>query len=372
MDCFVIHYGEIGIKGKNRIFFEKKLVENVERIVRIRAKRKFGRIEAEYKESAEERLKKIPGIRYFAPALKVEKDVEKIKEASLKVLPESFESFKVEASRSDKTFSLTSPEINNLVGEFIKEKTGKKVNLKYADVKVYIEICENEAYVYSKKIKGVGGLPVGTAGRVVSLLSGGIDSPVAAFFAMKRGCETTVVHFFNETLHSKDVRKKIVMLAEKLAEFQGSMKLYMVPFESIQIEIIREVPAKLRMIAYRRSMMRIANFIAEKEKAKAIITGDCLSQVASQTLDNLAVVYSASNLPVLSPLIGMDKEEIVEIAKKIGTYEISILPYEDCCSLLVSKHPETRVRREDVEKYEVYVELEKDVAELSEVFEISV
>ncbi|MCS7121009.1 MAG: tRNA 4-thiouridine(8) synthase ThiI [Archaeoglobaceae archaeon] len=372
MDCFVIHYGEIGIKGKNRAFFEKKLVENIEKIAKIKAVRKSGRIEAEFKSEAEEKLKKIPGIKYFAPALKVEKDIEEIKKASLKVLPENFESFKVESSRSDKTFPLTSPEINAELGKFIVERTGKKVDLKKAEVKVYVEICEKESYIYSKKVKGVGGLPVGTAGKVVSLVSGGIDSPVASFLMMKRGCEVVAVHFFNETLHSKEVRKKIVMLAEKLAEFQGKMRLYMVPFESIQLEIIRDVPAKLRMIAYRRSMMRMANIVAKKEKAKAIVTGDNLSQVASQTLDNIATINSASALPVLSPLIGMDKEEIIEIAKKIETYKISTIPYEDCCSLLVSKHPETRARKEDVEKYEFYSELEKDVVELSEVVEVSI
>ncbi len=369
MECVVVHYGEIGVKGKNRDFFEKKLVENIEKITKANARRKFGRIEVDYYEGIEDKLRKIPGIRNFGVGLKAEKDIDSIKLAALKVLPKEFESFKVQASRSDKSFPMTSPEINQEIGKFIVEKIGKRVDLKNPNVTIWVEVSSKEVYVYCKKYNGVGGLPVGTAGKVISLISGGIDSPVAAFMAMKRGCEVVAVHFFNETLHSREVRKKIIMLAQKLAEFQGSLRLYMVPFESIQLEIIREVPDKLRMIAYRRSMMRIANFIAEKEKAKAIVTGDNLSQVASQTIENLTVIHSASSLLVISPLIGMDKEEIVEMAKEIGTYEISIMPYKDCCSLLVAKHPETRAREEEILKCEVYKELEKDVADMAEVFD---
>ncbi|MET1124282.1 MAG: tRNA uracil 4-sulfurtransferase ThiI [Archaeoglobaceae archaeon] len=370
MKCAVVHYGEIGVKGKNRDFFERRLMRNIAEITGAKVRRKSGRLEVEYFEGLEEWLARIPGVRYFGVGLKVSRDLEEIKRAALEVLPESFESFRVQTSRSDKSFPLTSPEVNAEVGRYIAEKTGKKVDLKNPSVTVYVEICEDAAYVYSRRIEGVGGLPVGTAGRVISLISGGIDSPVAAFMAMKRGCEVVAVHFFNETLHSREVRRKITMLADKLAEFQGNLKLYMVPFESVQLEIIREVPAKLRMVAYRRSMMRIANYIAEKEGAKAIVTGDSLSQVASQTLDNIATIYAASRLPVLPPLIGLDKEEIIALAKKIGTYEISILPYEDCCSLLVAKHPETRASEDVIARYEAYMEIEKDVAELAEVVEV--
>ncbi|MEM0215006.1 MAG: tRNA uracil 4-sulfurtransferase ThiI [Archaeoglobaceae archaeon] len=368
MEICIVHYGEIGIKGSNRAFFEKRLVQNICRFAK--AKRRFGWIEVEYYSGIEEKLKKIPGIRYFGVGYKTELDMSAIESAVLKTLPDNFNSFKISASRRNKKFPLTSVEINRELGKVVVEKTGKKVDLEKPDVTVWVEICENYALVYSKRYDGIGGLPVGSAGKVVSLVSGGIDSPVASFLAMKRGCEVVVVHFFNRTIHSPDVRKKILMLAKKLAEYQGDLKLYMIPFEGVQMEIIRIVPPKLRMVVYRRSMMRMANMIAEKERAKAIVTGDNISQVASQTLDNLNVIYSASRLAVLSPLLGFDKEEIISLAKRIGTYEISILPYEDCCSLMVAKHPETRAKKEIVEEFEEFEELEKNAVENGEIIEI--
>ncbi|MEM3927628.1 MAG: tRNA uracil 4-sulfurtransferase ThiI [Archaeoglobaceae archaeon] len=365
----IVHYGEIGVKGKNREFFEKKLVENIQRFAE--AKRRFGYIEVPYREGLEEKLKKVPGIRYFGIGFKTGLDIEEIKSAVLDALPETFESFKISASRRNKNFPMDSMEINKVVGAFVVEKTGKKVKLEKPDVTIWIEIG-NEALVYSQRFEGIGGLPVGVAGKVVSLISGGIDSPVASFLAMKRGCEIVAVHFFNKTLHSPEIRKKIVMLAEKLSEYQGELKLYMVPFEEVQMEIIRIVPPKLRMVVYRRSMIRMANLIAEKEKAKAIVTGDNISQVASQTLDNLNVIYSASKLAVLPPLLGFDKEEIIALAKKFGTYDISILPYEDCCSLMIAKHPETRARKEIVEEFEEFEELERNAVENAEVLEFRI
>lgn len=366
----VVHYGEVGIKGKNREFFERKLIETIKRATGVKVRRKYGRIEVEYREGLESRLSKIPGIRYFGVGFKTDLDLESIKKAALEVLPDNFETFKVDTSRSNKSFPMNSVEVNRKVGAFIVENTGKKVDLTNPDVTVWIEICEKEAYVYSKRYEGIGGLPVGVAGRVVALISGGIDSPVAAFMAMKRGCEVVAVHFFNQTMHSTKVREKIRILAEKLAEYQGYMKLYMVPFKDVQFEIINRVPPRLRMVVYRRSMMRMANLIAEKEGCKAVITGDSLSQVASQTLDNINVIYSASKLAVLPPLIGMDKEEIVVLAKRIGTYEISILPYEDCCSFMVAQHPETRAKIGEVVKYEDFEELERKAVEDSEVLEV--
>ncbi|MFN3384937.1 MAG: tRNA uracil 4-sulfurtransferase ThiI, partial [Archaeoglobaceae archaeon] len=261
--------------------------------------------------------RKVPGIRYFGIGFKTKLDIEEIKSAVLKALPEDFQTFKISASRRNKSFPMNSMEINKILGAFVVEKTEKRVNLEDPDVTIWIEIG-NEALVYSQRFEGIGGLPVGVAGKVVSLISGGIDSPVASFLAMKRGCEVVAAHFFNKTLHSPNVRKKIHAIAEKLSEYQGSLTLYMVPFEDVQMEIIRIVPPKLRMVVYRRSMMRMANLIAEKEKAKAIVTGDNISQVASQTLDNLNVIYDASKLAVLPTLLGFDKEEIVALARKIG------------------------------------------------------
>lgn len=366
----VVHYSEIATKGKNREFFEHKLLKNIRRATGVKAKRKYGRIEVEYAENALDKLRKIPGIRYFGAGLKVPLDMDEIKKAALEVLPLS-DSFKVDTSRSNKNFPLNSIEINREVGDYIVKNTGKRVDLKNPDATVWIEICDKEAYVYSQRFEGLGGLPVGVAGKVVSLISGGIDSPVAAFMMMKRGCKVVLVHFFNQTMHSPKVRQKIKMLAEKLAEYQGETRLYMIPFQDIQMEIIKNVPPKLRMVVYRRSMIRMANVIAEKEGCKGIVTGDSLSQVASQTLDNVNVVYSVSKLAILPPLIGMDKEEIVNIAKKIGTYEISIIPYEDCCSFMIARHPETKARLEDVAEYN-FSDLENRAVEKSEVVEVRV
>ncbi|WP_290900176.1 tRNA uracil 4-sulfurtransferase ThiI [Ferroglobus sp.] len=364
---YVVHYGEIALKGKNRDFFERKLMENIKRKIEGRVRRRYGRIIVEA-EDAEEKLRKIPGIKYFAKAEVCDLDIEEIKRVALKVVGE-VDSFKVETKRSNKNFPLTSIEVNRVVGEFVKNSKGIKVDLKNPERTVYIEIGEKESYIYTEKIPGIGGLPCGVSGRVVAQISGGIDSPVAAFLAMKRGAEVIAAHFFNQTLHSPQVRKKILDLAEKLSEFHR-VKLYMVPFEEVQREIIRVIPAKYRMIVYRRSMMRMSNIIAKKEGAKAIVTGDSLSQVASQTLDNIRVIYSASELPVLPPLIGFDKEETIEIAKRIGTYEISILPYEDCCTLMIAKHPETRAKIEDVERMERVAEFkEEDAVERAEIFE---
>ncbi len=365
----VVHYGEIATKGENRAFFERKLIEAIRKVSNGEVKRRYGRIEVKFSSKAMERLAKIPGIRYYGVGYKTSLDMDEIKEAALKVLPESSKSFRIDASRSNKSFPLDSIEINREVGEFVVKRTGKKVDLKNPDAVVWIEICDKEAYVYSTRVEGVGGLPVGVAGRVVALISGGIDSPVAAFMAMKRGCEIIAVHFFNQTMHSPKVREKIRTLAQKLAEFQGEVRLYMVPFQDVQMEIIKNVPPKLRMLVYRRSMMRMANIIAEREKCRGIVTGDSLSQVASQTLENLNVIYSASKIVVLPPLIGMDKEEIIQLARKIGTYEISIQPYDDCCSFMIAKHPETRARLEDVVKFD-FGELEKEAVERSEIHEV--
>lgn len=362
----VVHYGEIGLKGKNRDFFEKLLVKNIRRKGG-KVRRKYGRLEVEFEEGIEEKLRKIPGIKYFGSGFKTSLDMDEIKSASLLALPKSFSTFCVKASRSNKSFPLNSMEINREVGSFIQSSLSKRVNLKNPDVLLRIEIYEDSAYVYSKRVEGVGGLPSGSAGKVVSLISGGIDSPVASFMAMKRGCEVVLAHFFNSTLHSPEVRKKILLLAEKLSEFHP-VKLYMIPFEEIQREIIRTVPSKLRMVVYRRSMMRMANMIADRENAKAIVTGDNLSQVASQTLENLHAIHSVSERVVLSPLIGFDKEEIIEKAREIGTYEISILPYEDCCSLMVAKHPETRAKIDEIRKFELFDELEEIVVSRSEIF----
>jgi len=373
MMVYLAHYSEIALKGKNRAYFENKLIRNlrykIKKLERCRINRDDSRIVIESeRDEVRKILQKTPGIRYSAKAIRCSPEIEAIAEIALDLSPDHG-TFRVETKRSDKSFPLNSMEVNRIVGERIAREKELKVSLKNPDTTIFIEITSKNAYIYRERIEGMGGLPVGVSGKVVSLISGGIDSPVSAFLAMKRGAEVVLVHFFNSTIHSQAVRAKIHRLAELLSEFHR-LKLYMVPFEKVQREIIGCIPSEYRMVIYRRSMMRMANLIAEKEKAKAIVTGDSLGQVASQTLDNLGVIYKASSLPVLSPLIGFDKEEIINIAKRIGTYEISILPYEDCCSLLVSKHPVTSARIEVVEEMERNCELkESEAVESSEVFE---
>jgi thiamine biosynthesis protein ThiI len=356
MEVYVVHYGELALKGKNRGLFEGALVRNITaRLDGRRVKRRYGRLIVEgWGPEVEGALGSIPGIKHFARAESVALDIEAIKGAALRLAKAAPPGpFAVRTKRANKAFPLTSLEVNRLVGEAITAETGRAVSLSEPALTIYIEICEREAYVYAERLPGLGGLPVGTSGKVVALVSGGIDSPVAAFLMMKRGCEVVLLHFFNETLHSLKVRGKIISLAERLAHFQGELKLYMVPFGSLQREIIRAVPARYRMLVYRRTMMKLAEEIARLEGAKALVTGDSLAQVASQTLENLRLIYEATRYPVLAPLIGSDKEETIALARKIGTYEISILPYEDCCSFMVAPHPETHGRPE------VIAELEK-------------
>ena len=369
MKVTVVHYGEIGIKGKNRMFFERKLMNNLKKATGKNVKKSDGRLIIEDHVDPEI-LRKIPGVEYFGHALKVRPD-EITKAVDILLKDRDFETFKVIAKRYDKSFPKTSMDVNKEIGAYIVEKYGKKVSMKDYDLGVYIEICKDSVYVYVDRFSGIGGLPVSSQGKVVSLLSGGIDSPVASFFLMKRGCEVVFIHFFNKTLHTRDSLKKVEKLVDKLTEIQLSSRLYLIPFYEIQREIIARVPSKYRMLIYRRSMMRIANMVAEREGAKGIVTGDDLGQVASQTLDNLNCIYSQSRYPVLPPLLGLDKKEIIEIAKKIGTYEISNLPYEDCCSFMIARHPETRGSPEVLEKIESTISgldyLEKDALVRAEI-----
>lgn len=364
MHYIVVHYSELATKGKNRDFFERKLIQNIESALGKSAEKvykRYGKIICDLKGKCKEDeirgiLEKLPGIAYFSFAAKAELELKDIEKKSLEVLKnEEFETFKVVASRSNKNFKLNSMDLNKKIGEVILEKMNKKVIMKNPDRKVFVEIGEKEAFVYCKKNYGIGGLPIGTAGKVISSLSGGIDSPVASFLMMKRGCEVVFMHAFNKTMTEQGVKSKLEELVKQLAKFQLKAKLYIVPFDKIQQEIIGTIPSKQRMIVYRRFMTRIANEIAKKENAKAVVTGDSVGQVASQTLENLECIYDASDLPIFPPLIGMNKEEIVDTAKKIGTYELSIQPYPDCCSFMIAEHPETKGRIEEIARLEGFI-----------------
>ncbi len=380
-EFIICHYDEIGLKGKNRGYFENKLRNNIKlklneklpgKIARV--KKMSGRIVVELAEgglktkeeigAAKETLKKVFGIAHFSFAVGCEQEIGAIKETASQILSEiKFGTFRISAQRSEKSFPLTSQEINEQVGARVLEKLGGKVKLKNPDIECFVEIVDNRAFLYSEKVKGAGGLPVGASGKVVVLLSGGIDSPVAAHYILKRGAAAVFLHFHSIPFTSRASLEKTKELAGIMSEFQPETKLFLAPFSEIQKEIMKKTPAKLRVILYRRFMMRIAEKIAERENAKAIVTGESLGQVASQTLENISAIEKCSGLPILRPLIGFDKKEIIAKAKEIGTYETSILPHDDCCSLFVPEHPETKAKIAEVEKAEEELDIENLVAE---------
>jgi len=356
----VIHYSEIAIKGKNRSYFENALVKRIKQALgeMVKVHKRYGRIvcipeiDADM-DKVKTALQRVPGIAYFSLGCAAEKDLEQLKLTALELLKQSdFQSFGVKTKRSDKTFPVKSDEINRQVGGCIAATLGKKVNLTDPDLWLYIEVTHKEALLYSEKISGPGGLPVGTSGRLVASLSGGIDSPAAAAMMMKRGCEMIFGHIRNETQFTSGAVNKIEDLVRALTKIQVRSKLYIFPFGDIQRHIIAFVPAKQRMIVYRRCMMRLLNRLAEKEGCKGLVTGDSVGQVASQTLDNIRCIQAASELPVIAPLIGMNKDEIIRIAEQVGTYEHSIQPYPDCCSFMIAAHPETRADLQDIEQLE--------------------
>ena len=368
----LIHYDEIGLKGGNRARFEQQLLRNVKELAGEDLKslrRDYGYIVGAIRPGADlaslkRRLELIPGIANFIFAVAVPLELEALKQAAVAVASEaSFETFKIHTRRPNKLFPYDSIEVNRELGAAVLESVGGRVRLDNPDLTLHVEIGHQQAYISVERCRGVGGLPVGTAGKVVALLSGGIDSPVAAYLMMRRGAKVVIVHFQNETQVTAEVQNKIRDITEVLARYQGPTKLYVVPFADLQMEIIASVPAKLRMLVYRRFMFRIAEAIARREKARALVVGDNLSQVASQTLENLKVTYQVVGMPVLAPLIGFNKNETVEWAKRIATFEISIRPYGDCCTFLVARHPETHARQDVIDQVESHLEVQRLVDE---------
>ncbi len=345
MQHIICHYSEIALKGKNRLFFEKQLVFNIREILpEAQVVRAHGKIIVNSsKEGIEEKLSKVPGVEYFFFAEKTEPVEEKIIEKAIKlIMKESFETFRVTVKRSDKSFPTSSMELAAKIGGEVIKKINKKVNLKNPDLNCFVEIDSKSAYLYFRKIKGLGGLPVKTGGKMVSLLSGGIDSPVASYKMIKRGAKCIFLHFHAYPITSKQSIEKVKRIVKKLSSFQGASVLYLVSFDKIQKEIMTSTEEKGRVLLYRRFMFRIADKIARTEKAKAVITGESLGQVASQTIENIRVAEDATYNIVLRPLIGFNKDEIIKKAEEIGTYNISILPEDDCCVRFLPKNPETR------------------------------
>jgi len=368
MNSIVVHYQEIGLKGKNRSWFTGKLVRNLRSatsdldVKSVRAL--MGRIEVVLgptatREQVGERIGRMFGIANYSYAGRTPLDLDSLTAAILRDLAgRACASFRVSARRADKRFPLTSPQIEREVGGRIQEARGWKVDLENADLVVRVELLTDQAFYFFGKEPGAGGLPTGTAGRVACLLSGGIDSPVAAHRMMKRGCAVTFVHFHSYPILSRASQEKARELTALLTKWQLRSRLYLVAFGEIQQQVVLSVPGPMRVIVYRRLMMRIAEQIARARGAQALITGDVVGQVASQTLENLAVIGSVATLPIFRPLIGMDKQEITAEAIAIGSYPISIIPDQDCCTLFTPRNPMTRGRLAQIEAAESALPIE--------------
>ena len=390
----ICHYAEIGIKGGNRNYFERILAKNIKEKLDKECPRGFrsvkrisGRILVELHlppslsgegikgESSHDTYYKILatifGIANFSFAVESKQDIKILKKDCWNLIKDKkFKTFRVTAQRSRKDFPMTSEEINKEVGAYIVKKSGKKVNLTKPDINCFIEIVDGRAFIYPEKIKGPGGMPVGSGGKALALLSGGIDSPVAAYYALKRGVRVDFAHFHSLPFTSPASLEKVESLAKALLKFQISAKIHFIPLADIQKEIVLKAPEKLRIILYRRMMLRIAEKLARDNNYPALYTGESVGQVASQTLENIKAAEEVISLPVLRPLIGFDKEDIIKKAKEIGTYEISILPHEDCCARFVPEHPETKADLKEVREAEKKLEVKKMIEKAVEKIEI--
>jgi tRNA uracil 4-sulfurtransferase len=359
MDSVLIRYHEIALKRGNRQYFTELLKRNILASVNDLGAKEIRSLPARllltFKTDvnsalAAERIQAVFGIANFSLVERTSKDIDVLRSRILELIDgRHFASFRIETQRGDKTFPLTSPEINRQLGAAVKQKSGARVDLTHPDVTITVEILSRDAFFGFDKIQGAGGLPVGASGRVMSLISGGIDSPVAAYRMMQRGCRVIFVHFHSAPYQDNTSQAKVRQLLAVLTRHQFLSRLYLVPFGEIQRQIVAAVARPLRVVLYRRMMLRIAEAIARKEKARALVTGESLGQVASQTLDNMAVIQQATRLPILRPLVGMDKQEIIDQARRVGTFDISSIPDQDCCQLFVPKHPATKARFADVE-----------------------
>lgn len=364
----VVHYGEIAIKGHNRKFFEKQLVRNIKRALTTeacdRVQRLHGRLliylaKGAKQEQVAERLSNIFGIANFGFGVVVPKDMNAIREQAWQLLSNlKFESFSVFTRRSQKDFALNSMQINQEVGAFIYERCKKRVDLGAPEATANIEITEAGAIVSAQRTPGLRGLPVGVSERAVSLLSSGIDSPVASYMMLKRGVHLVYAHFHSQPYTNQASQDNTERLVTLLAKFQYYAKVYFIPFINIQKEIMAKAPAEFRVLLYRRYMVRLAERVAKLERCRALVTGENVAQVASQTLSNIRVVGEVTALPILRPLAGFDKDEIVERARRIGTFEISTAPYQDCCSLFIPENPATKAHPERLVSAERLLEVE--------------
>lgn len=371
-EMILLKLGEMVLKGLNRRSFEDKLQANIyRRLNNLGQFRVYTRQSTTYVEpmtdqcdmdGAWEALTKVFGVVGLSRARACDKDKDAILAAAREYLDEKLlaaRTFKVETKRADKTFPMTSIQLSQYVGGELDELyPDLKVDVHNPELTVHIEIRDYAAFVHADPEPGAGGLPVGVNGRAVSLLSGGIDSPVASWMIAKRGVALEMVHFFSYPYTSNEAKEKVIHLARLLTPWCGRLTVHVVPFTAIQEELRRSVPQELFTLVMRRFMMRISQCVAQRCGAKALVTGECLGQVASQTMEAMTVTGAVADLPILRPAVGMDKEDIVKIARKIGTYDTSILPYEDCCTVFTPRHPRLRPTLEELEAAEQGLDIE--------------
>ncbi|RKN86937.1 tRNA uracil 4-sulfurtransferase ThiI [Paenibacillus ginsengarvi] len=368
-DVILLRFGEIMLKGRNRARFENQIVQQIKRVLKPLAKaelhkeshgRMYVELNGESYEEAQQALSKVFGLLSISPAIKVAPELAALQEAALVEMnryPEKPKTFKVSVRRVNKQFPHDTYEMHDLLGGHILQHVdGLKVDVKHPELELHVEIRNRDSFVYSKKVAGPGGFPLGSNGKAMLMLSGGIDSPVAGYLAMKRGLRIEAVHFHSYPYTSERAKQKVIDLTRVLADYAGSIHLHLVPFTEIQTKLKESCRDNLIITLMRRAMYRITEQLAEKRDALAIVTGESLGQVASQTLSNMNVIGRAAEIPVLRPLVTMDKLEIIPIAETIRTFPISILPYEDCCTLFVPKSPSTNPSLKVVERQEAWME----------------
>ena len=367
----LVRFGEIHLKGLNRPYFEHRLVREMKRRLYDEPQAAVEKGDGRYYirgvqnlDAVMERIRKVFGVHSLSPAIAVEKDIAAIRDQAVEMMRDKHPTtFKVKARRADKRFPMTSPEICEEVGGYILETLpGWKVDVHHPEVTLEVEVRE-QAFLHCETLPAAGGMPVGTNGRAFLLLSGGIDSPVAGYMVAKRGVAIEAVHFFSYPYTGEPAKEKVLTLAKLLSEYAGPVRVHVVPFTKIQQEIYQKCPEGELTVIMRRFMMRIAQGLAQRGKGGALVTGESIGQVASQTMEALAVTDAVVDMPVFRPVIGMDKQEIMEIAMKIGTYETSILPYEDCCTVFTPRHPVTRPTLERIEASEKVLDIEGLVQE---------
>ena len=369
----LVHYHELGLKRGNRPLFLRHLARNLRRATSdlgpLNVRQVSGRVLLEldgheHPEAVRDRVRRVCGVASVSLASRVASTVDAMKAAiERQIEGRAFASFRISARRAFKTYPMTSVELNRELGRFVVERTGARVDLHHGELEIHVEVMPAETFVYADRMEGPGGLPVGASGAVAALLSGGIDSPVAAWRMMKRGCRVLFVHFHSVPYLPATSQAKARALDERLTQWQHDSQLLLVPFGEIQREVVLTVPPPTRVIVYRRLMVRIAEALARRHGAAALTTGESLGQVASQTLSNIARIDEAAGIPILRPLIGMDKLEITGEARRLDTFEISIEADADCCTLFVPKHPATRMSEHEVDAAESRLEIPRLVKE---------